>query len=386
MGRMRRTWMSWSEKNELWSRWRQGESLTTIAEGLHRVSSCVYNVVAADGGIAPRARHRSRWALTATEREDVSRGLAGGESLRAIGRRLGRAPSTISREVGRNGGRRLYRAAPADRRAWRQSRRPKPCRLAQRPALRRVIAAKLACQWSPQQIAGWLRQAFPSDADMHVSHETIYRSLFVQSRGVLKRELLSQLRRQRRFRHARHATTAGQRCGQIVDAVSIRERPANAEDRAVPGHWEGDLLTGAGPSYIATLVERQSRYVMLIRLPNKHTQTVVRALARRVRRLPHGLMTSLTWDRGTELAAHRTFTLATQVDVYFCDPQSPWQRGSNENTNGLLRQYLPHGTDLSVYSQAKLDAIAHRLNTRPRLTLGFQTPAAKLAAIVASTS
>ena len=385
MGGMRRTFMSWSEKNELWRRWRQGESLAAIAAGLHRTSSAIHTVVATEGGIARPARQRSRLALTATEREDISRGLAGGDSLRAISRRVGRAPSTISREVGRNGGSRLYRAARADRRAWRQSRRPKCCRLAQRPALRRLIAAKLTCQWSPQQIAGWLRQAFPSDADMHVSHETIYRSLFIQSRGVLKRELLTHLRRQRRFRHARRAIRTGQGRGQIADAVSIRERPASAEDRAVPGHWEGDLLTGAGPSYIATLVERQSRYVMLIRLPNKDTHTVVRALARRVRRLPHGLMTSLTWDRGTELAAHHTFTLATQVDVYFCDPQSPWQRGSNENTNGLLRQYLPHRTDLSVYTQAKLDAIAHRLNTRPRLTLGFQTPAAKLAAIVAST-
>jgi IS30 family transposase len=385
MGQMRRTWMSWSEKNALWRRWQQGESLTAIADGLRRVPSCVYNVVAAEGGIAPRPRQRSRAALTATEREDISRGLAGGASLRAIGRRLGRAPSTISREVDRNGGRRFYRAAPADRRAWRQSCRPKACRLAQRPALRRAIAAKLACQWSPQQIAGWLRQAFPSDADMHVSHETIYRSLFVQSRGVLKRELLQHLRRERRFRHARAAKRVGHHPGRIIEAVSIRERPADVADRAVPGHWEGDLLEGAKGTYIATLVERHSRYVMLVRLPNKETYVVTRALARRIRRLPSGLMKSLTWDRGTELASHRDFTLATHVQVYFCDPQSPWQRGSNENTNGLLRQYLPSGTDFSVYSQAKLDAIAHRLNTRPRLTLGFQTPAAKLAAIVAST-
>jgi IS30 family transposase len=226
---------------------------------------------------------------------------------------------------------------------------------------------------------------FPSDPDMQVSSETIYRSLFIQSRGVLKRALITQLRRQHHFRHARAGARARPRPGQIIDAVSIRDRPADVNDRALPGHWEGDLLEGAKGTYIATLVERQSRYLMLVRLPNKETQTVVQALARRVRRLPDGLMKSLTWDRGNEFAAHRTFTMATNVAVYFCDPQSPWQRGSNENTNGLLRQYFANGTDLSVHTQAKLDAIAHRLNTRPRLTLGFQTPAAKLAAIVAST-
>jgi IS30 family transposase len=254
-----------------------------------------------------------------------------------------------------------------------------------RPRLGRLVAAKLALQWSPQQISGWLRQTFPGDPDLQVSHETIYRSLFIQSRGVLKRTLLGHLRRQRRFRHARASARVRPKQGQILDAVSIRERPADVEDRALPGHWEGDLLEGARGTYVATLVERQSRYVMLVRLPNKETQTVVRALARRIQRLPDGLVKSLTWDRGTELSAHRAFTIATNVNVYFCDPQSPWQRGSNENTNGLLRQYLPHGTDLSVYPQAKLDAIAQRLNTRPRLTLGFQTPAAKLATIVALT-
>ena len=385
MGRMRRPWMTSSEKNELWRRWRRGESVWEIARGLERDWGSIYQVVRVEGGIAPRPRRRSGLALTTADREDISRQIAQGRSLRAISRALGRAPSTISREVARNGGRQRYRATPADRRAWRESRRPKRCRLSQYPALRQAVAARLAEQWSPQQISGWLRQAFPSDADMQVSHETIYRSLFVQSRGVLKRELLQHLRRHRQFRHARQATRIGRGRGQIVDAVSIRERPADVTDRAIPGHWEGDLLTGAGPSYIATLVERQSRYVMLVRLPNKETQTVVRALATRVRRLPQGLMKSLTWDRGHEFAAHRTFTMATNVAVYFCDPQSPWQRGSNENTNGLLRQYFPHGTDLSVHTQAKLDAIAQRLNTRPRLTLGFQTPAAKLAAIVAST-
>jgi IS30 family transposase len=318
------------------------------------------------------------------EREEISRQLARGLSLRTIGRSLQRAPSTISREVQRNHGRTAYRAATAEWQAWRRTRRPKPCRLVTRPALRRIVATKLAQQWSPQQVSGWLRRAFPSDADMQVSHETIYRSLFIQSRGVLKRALLTHLRRQRHFRHARARARVRPTQGQIIDALSIRQRPADVADRALPGHWEGDLLEGVRGTYIATLVERQSRYVMLVRLPNKETRTVVRALARRIQRLPHGLVKSMTWDRGTELAAHRAFTMATDVAVYFCDPQSPWQRGTNENTNGLLRQYLPAATDLSRYSQRQLDAIATRLNTRPRLTLGYRTPAAKLAEIVAS--
>jgi len=377
--------MSWSERSELWKRWRQGESLRDIAQALRRASSVIFTTVAAEGGIPPRMRRRSRFALTTAEREEVSRQLACGHSLRAISRSLGRAPSTLSREVTRNGGRRHYRATVADGHAWRRARRPQRCRLSRHPALRRIVARKLAQQWSPQQISGWLRRTFPSDADMHVSPETIYRSLFVQSRGVLRRCLLQHLRRQRHFRHARANATRRPRQGQILDAVSIRERPADVEDRAVPGHWEGDLLEGARGTFIATLVERQSRFVMLVRLPNKETHTVVRALARRIRRLPQGVVKSLTWDRGTELAAHRTFTVATDVRVYFCDPQSPWQRGSNENTNGLVRQYLPPAVNLRAYSQAQLDAIALRLNTRPRLTLGYQTPAATLAQIVATT-
>jgi IS30 family transposase len=377
--------MSWSERSELWKRWRQGESLRDIAQALRRAPSVIFTVVAAEGGIPPRLRRRSRFALSATEREEVSRQLACGHSLRAISRNLGRAPSTLSREVARNGGRRNYRATVADGQAWRRARRPQRCRLSTHPALRRIVARKLAQQWSPQQISGWLRSTFPSDADMHVSPETIYRSLFVQSRGVLRRCLLKHLRRQRHFRHARANATRRPRQGQIINAVSIRERPADVEDRAVPGHWEGDLLEGARGTFIATLVERQSRFVILVRLPNKETHTVVRALARRIRRLPQGVVKSLTWDRGTEFAAHRTFTVATDVQVYFCDPQSPWQRGSNENTNGLVRQYLPPAVNLRAYSQAQLDAIALRLNTRPRLTLGYQTPAAKLGQIVAMT-
>jgi transposase, IS30 family len=377
--------MSWSERNELWARWRRGEALREIAHGLRRASSVIFTVVAAEGGIPPRPRRRSRLALTATDREEISRQLACGQSLRAISRLLGRAPSTLSREVARNGGRSVYRAAVADGHAWRRTRRPQRCRLSTHPALRHMVARKLAQQWSPQQISGWLRCTFPSDADMHVSPETIYRSLFVQSRGVLRRCLLKQLRRQHHFRHARAGARVHPRQGQILDAVSIRQRPAEVQDRAVPGHWEGDLLEGARGTYIATLVERQSRYVMLVRLPRKDTDTVTRAIARRIRRLPHGLMKSLTWDRGGEFAAHRAFSVATNVNVYFCDPRSPWQRGSNENTNGLLRQYLPTATNLSGYSQAQLDTIALRVNTRPRMTLGYQTPAAKLAEIVAAT-
>jgi IS30 family transposase len=383
MQRVRR--LSWAQKAELWRRWRDGQSLSDIGRALDRVPASVFRIIATHGGVMPAPRRRSARVLRTEEREDISRGLARGESLRQMARRLGRAASTISREVQRHGGRGRYRAALADRGAWARSRRPKGCRLGSHPKRRALVAAKLAHRWSPQQIAGWLRHTFPSDPTRHVSHETIYRTLFVQSRGVLKRELLAHLRRRKTFRRSQHATTAGQRRGQIIDAISIRERPPEVEDRAVPGHWEGDLLTGARNSHIATLVERQSRYVLLVRLTGKDTQTVVRALTRRVRRLPHGLMASLTWDRGPELAAHRRFTVATNVQVYFCDPQSPWQRGSNENTNGLLRQYFPHGTDLSAYRQSQLDAVARQLNMRPRLTLGFQTPADKLADIVAST-
>jgi len=377
--------MSWTEKNELWRRWRRGEPLRDIAHALHRSSSVIYEAVGAEGGISPRPRRRSPLALTAREREEISRQLARGQSLRSISRRLDRAPSTLSREVARNGGRSVYRAGVADRQAWRRGCRPQSCRLSSHPALQRAVARKLAEQWSPQQISGWLRSTFPSDPDMQVSPETIYRSLFVQSRGVLKRCLVQQLRRQHHFRHARAGARLRPRPGQILDAVSIRQRPAEVQDRAVPGHWEGDLLEGARGTYVATLVERHSRYVMLVRLPNKETKTVVRALARRIRRLPDALKRSLTWDRGSELAAHQAFTIATNVQVYFCDPQSPWQRGSNENTNGLLRQYLPKAADLAGHTQAQLDAIAQRLNTRPRMTLGYRAPAAKLAETVATT-
>lgn len=363
------------QKAELWQRWKEGQSLSEIGRALERHAGSIHGVVASRGGIAPAERQRSIHSLTLAEREEISRGLAAGASFRGIAARLGRAVSTISREVRRHGGRDAYRAGQADEAAWDNARRPKPCRLAVNARLRRCVARKLAQEWSPAQISGWLRSQYSGEEKMQVSHETIYRTLFIQARGALKKELVKHLRTRRMMRRAKVATTDGQPRGQIVDAVSIRERPAEAEDRAVPGHWEGDLLAGSKNTHIATLVERQSRFTLLVKVPGKDTQSVVKALSKQVKRLPVSLRKTLTWDRGTELAHHKEFSVATDVQVYFCDPQSPWQRGSNENTNGLLRQYLPKGTDLSVYPQAALDKIAARLNGRPRKTLGYRTPA-----------
>jgi len=320
-------------------------------------------------------------ALRVEEREEISRGIVVGRSLRQIARSLGRSPSTVSRELRRNGGSQAYRANRADRRAWERALRPKPCRLALIRKLRWRGAQKLVLQWSPEQISGWLEREFPADQDMQISHEAIYRSLFVQTRGVLKKELTAHLRTRRQMRLPKNHNAKSGR-GHILDMVSIRERPAEADDRAVPGHWEGDLLTGANDTHIATLVERHSRFTMLVKLARKDTTSVVAALAKHVRKLPEELRRSLTWDQGKEMHAHKRFTIATNVQVYFCDPRSPWQRGSNENTNGLLRQYFPRGTDLSRVSQAHLNAIAMRLNQRPRKTLGFETPADKLQAVL----
>jgi IS30 family transposase len=355
-----------------------------MGQALGRDGGSIHYFLRLTGGVRPRVRRRARRTLSRHEREEISRGLAAGQRLARIARRLHRPRCTITREVQRHGGRIHYRAAEADQRAWANARRPKRCRLAMHRRLRRVVARLLMHDWSPQQIAGWLRTRYPRQPGMHVSHETIYLSLFVQTRGVLKRQLRQHLRRRHMVRHSRRRLA--RRPERILDAVSIRERPASVDDRAVPGHWEGDLLLGQHRSRIATLVERRSRFVLLVRLPTADSPSIVRALARRVRTLPKQLRRSLTWDRGTELAAHRAFTVATKVRVYFCDPRSPWQRGSNENTNGLLRQYLPKGTNLAAYSQAQLNAIARRLNTRPRKTLGYKTPAAKLAAFVASTA
>jgi IS30 family transposase len=377
-----RTLFTPRQRAELWERWKSGQCVADIARSLgRRNKSGVYRILAVNGGIAPAPRQRAPVALRLEEREEISRGVAAGRSIRRIAQDLGRAPSTISREIRRNGGCAAYRASEADRRAWERALRPKPCRLARHAGLRWRVAQKLALQWSPEQIAGWLKRQFPADQSMQVSHEAIYRSLFIQTRGVLKKELMTHLRTGRQMRQAKGGTTKSG-LGQIVDTVSIRERPAEAEDRAVPGHWEGDLLTGANNTHIATLVERHTRFTMLLRIPSKDTATVVTALGKHVRKLPRELRRSLTWDRGKEMADHKSFTMATNVQVYFCDPRSPWQRGSNENTNGLLRQYFPRGTDLSQFSQAQLNKIALRLNQRPRKTLGFETPADKLQAVL----
>ena len=373
------------QKAEMWDRWQRGESLNAIGRVFDRPSSSIFNQLSPSGGIRPPPRRRAEITLTLLEREEISRGIVCDLSVRAIATHLGRSPSTISREINRNGGLKRYRASQADQAAWDRAHRPKPCKLATHPALRRIVARKLRCNWSPEQIAGWLKRKYPNNEHHTVSHETIYRSLFVQARGVLKKELQLYLRTHRAIRRSKNASLKRDGTGQIKNMISIRERPASVEDRAVPGHWEGDLLGGSKNSYIATLVERHTRYVMLAKVKNKDTESVVSALIKQAKKLPDELYKSLTWDRGKELADHQRFTLETDIDVYFCDPRSPWQRGSNENTNRLLRQYLPQGTDLSLHSQARLNAIARQLNERPRKTLGFETPAERFNACVAST-
>ena len=385
MGQRYRYGLTAAQKTELWDRYQRGESLSAIGQVLGKPSSSIYGQLAPHGGIRPAPRRRSRLSLTLSEREEISRGIVAQQSIRSMARRLGRWPSTVSREVRRNGGDDDYRAALADERAWARARRPKRCKLAMNSPLRRAVARKLKLNWSPQQIAGWLKKAHPGDESYHVSHETIYRSLFVQARGVLKKELMQHLRSKRTIRRSKHAKQRGDGRGQINDIISISERPASVADRAVPGHWEGDLLAGSKNTYIATLVERHTRYVMLAKVASRDTQTVVNALIKQSRKLPRELYKSLTWDRGKELADHKRFTRATDIAVYFCDPQSPWQRGSNENTNGLLRQYFPKRTDLSVHSQRHLNAVARQLNERPRKTLEFETPAERFSACVAST-
>ncbi|MBV8096493.1 MAG: IS30 family transposase [Acetobacteraceae bacterium] len=378
--------LSAQEKAELWRRWKAGERVAQIARTLGKRDMALFKVVWAQGGFAPRQRCRSRLALSLAEREEISRGLSARCSIRQIAQRMGRAPSSVSREIARNGAQWWqYRAHASDQRAWDRALRPKQCHLARHPALADLVAQKLQLEWSPQQIAGWLAREYGDDKSKRVSHETIYKSLFIQARGVLKKQLTVHLRSGRTLRRSRNYSQRYPGRGQISEAVSIRERPAQAEDRAVPGHWEGDLLAGSHNSQIATLVERQSRFVILVKVAGADTANVVSALTRRVRKLPKQLRRSLTWDRGMEMARHKQFSLATDVKVYFCDPHSPWQRGSNENTNGLLRQYFPKKTDLSAHSQAHLDRIALRLNQRPRETLGFRTPADTLNEYVAST-
>lgn len=382
--RKRRKTFTEQELKELWALWKKGHTLREIGASLSRPSYSLHAVFRRSGGLVPRERNRSIRSLSLLEREEISRSIARGDSIRSVACCLGRAPSSISREIRRHGGFSDYRALEADASAWERAKRPKRCRLSQSPALRQTVASKLRLDWSPQQISAWLRMSYPEDPSMQISHETIYRTLYVQARGALKKELVHHLRRRRSLRQTRRSKK-GRGQGQIVDAISIRERPPQIEDRAVPGHWEGDLLAGSLHSHIATLVERQSRYVMLVRLDSRDSETVASALTKRVKHLPRGLMRSLTWDRGPEMANHSSFSIATNVKVYFCDPKSPWQRGSNENTNGLLRQYFPKGTNLRRITQRQLDAVAHKLNTRPRQTLNWKTPAQVLAASVAMT-
>ena len=374
-----------SQKALMWERWKAGESLHQIAQLFDRNHSSIQKILLATGGIRPAQRSRSQRVLTLAEREEISRCLAAGHSIRSIANVFKRAPSTVSREVNRNGGPQGYRASQADQAAWDRAHRPKSCKLTANPALARIVAGKLQLQWSPEQIAGWLKNAYPGNEGFQVSHETIYRSLYIQARGAMKKELLAYLRRTRVMRRSRHHTQKTDNHGRITDTVSISERPAMVEDRALPGHWEGDLMFGDRNSQIATLVERHTRYVMLVKVPSKDTETVVNALIRNARQLPQELYQSLTWDRGKEMADHKRFTLATDISVYFCDPHSPWQRGSNENTNGLLRQYFPKGIDISNYTQAQLNAVARKLNERPRKTLNYQTPAERFSQLVAST-
>ena len=380
-----RIYYSDAQKAQMWDRWQKGDSTHAIARLFDRGHSSVQRVLGETGGIRPPEKKRSKLALRLSEREDISRGVVAGQSIRSIASALGRAPSTVSREINRNGGRRGYRASKADQAAWDRAHRPKRCKLVENRALARIVAKKLKQSWSPEQIAGWLKRTYPDDENYQVSHETIYRSLFIQARGALKKELLQHLRRKRVMRRSRHHTQKTDDHGRITNTVSISERPASVEDRAVPGHWEGDLISGTRNTHIATLVERHTRYVMLAKVNGKDTETVINALIKQAHNLPRELYKSLTWDRGKEMADHERFTLATDIDVYFCDPQSPWQRGSNENTNGLLRQYFPKGTDLSVHSQAKLNAVARQLNERPRKTLDYETPAERFSQCVAST-
>ncbi|MEX0827666.1 MAG: IS30 family transposase [Haliea sp.] len=376
-----------TDKRLMWECWQKGESLNEIGRRFGRSHTSIQSILGRTGGIRPQQRKRAARSLSLAEREEISRGIVAGRSMRSIAAELGRAPSTISREISRNEGRRCYRATTADTSAWERARRLQSCKLVENPALARLVTLKLQLEWSPEQIAGWLKQAYPHDELFQVSqHETIYKSLYIQARGALKRELLQSLRRTRGMRRSRHHTQKTSNHGRILDTVSISERPAEIEDRAVPGHWEGDLISGSNNSHIATLVERQTRYVMLVKVGSKDTETVITALIKQAHNLPREVYKSLTWDRGKELAAHRRFSLATDIDVFFCDPQSPWQRGSNENTNGLLRQYFPKGMDLSDIHQNRLNAVARRLNERPRKTLCFRTPAACFNECVASTT
>ena len=385
MKQRKRIYYNAQQRAVIWDRYQQGDSLHDIAKIFDRMHSSIQGLIARTGGIKPPDKTRAASQLTSQEREEISRGLSSQLSIREIAKQLNRAPSTVSREVNRNGGCTSSRANKADSVAWEYAKRPKRCKLLLNKVLARLVAMKLHRTWSPQQIAGWLMRTY-SDKDLHVSHETIYKTLYVQARGALKKELQKHLRSQRVMRRSKHATLKGKGLGKIVDAVNISERPPEVEDRAVPGHWEGDLIAGSGNTYIATLVERHSRYVMLAKVSSNKTVAVIDALIKQSKKLPNELYKTLTWDRGCEMSNHKRFTLATDIQVYFCDPKSPWQRGSNENTNRLLRQYFPKGTDLNVHSQQKLSQVARQLNERPRKTLDYETPAERFNQCVALTS
>lgn len=385
MGRRIRRKYTREQRSQIWDRYTEGDSVKSIARSHNRTSSSIHRQLSCTGGIRPPERTRSNRCLSLSEREEISRGIVAGLSVRMIASDLRRAPSTISREIQRNGGSNDYRATQADQNAWARALRPKACRLVLNRPLCKQVEAQLRIKWSPQQIAGWLKREYPGDDWNQVSHETIYRSLFIQARGALKKELQDYLRSRRHIRRARTSTLKDDGLGGIPGAISISDRPAAVEDRAVPGHWEGDLIEGSHKTCVATLVERHTRYVMLAKIDKKDSETVVSALIKQSQKLPSEMYQSLTWDRGTEMTKHHRFTLETNIKVYFCDPKSPWQRGSNENTNRLLREYLPKSTDLSVYSQAELDWVARQLNERPRKTLEYETPAARFNACVAST-
>lgn len=363
------------EINKIWDLWKAGQTLSDIGRDLRRNPGSIFHIVAANGGIIPAKRAKKSSDLTLFEREEISRGLAVNQSIRQIALGLGRSPSTVSREVKRNGGRHKYRAFHADARAWDMSKRPKDCKLEVNKELKTLVEERLLLNWSPEQVSGWLKKKYLEECNMWLSHETIYKSLFIQSKGLLNKELRKHLRTKRLMRRPKNAKIDRQPRGQIIDLVSIRERPAEAEDRAIPGHWEGDLISGSNNTHIATLVERSSRFTILVKVKGKDTESVVSAIQHKIMALPKSLRISLTWDRGMELASHKKLSLATNISVYFCDPRSPWQRGTNENTNRLLRQYFPKKTDLSIYSQGFLDSVAKELNERPRKTLSFNTPA-----------
>ena len=376
-----------ADRATIWEMREAGVPVKRIAKHLGRQNSSLRKFIADAGGRQPHERGRAELRLSLEEREEISRGLAAGLSIRVISTGLGRAPSTVCRDVNANGGRQHYRARLADRGAQRRALRPRRAKLSRCRRLRSTVVDKLEARWSPEQISAWLALSYPNDPEMRVSHETIYQSLFVQGRGALRKELHTCLRSGRAMRRAKAYTKGGVGQGQLRNMVMISERPAEVADRAVPGHWEGDLIFGKKMTAIGTLVERHSRYVILLKLPHGNTAESVRtALAKRIVTLPVQLRRSITWDQGKEMAEHVQFTIDTGVQIYFCDPKSPWQRGSNENTNGLLRQYLPKSTDLSQCTQRELDAIARSLNNRPRQTLGWMTPSQAFAKAVALTA